>query len=58
MQVICIVCGGEHESHPAVCDPKGMERQIAKLGARTWNRLTRPRMTDDLREFIRQQSRR
>ena len=38
----CVVCGGDHVPHPAVCDPEGMQRQIAKLGARTWNRLTRP----------------
>jgi hypothetical protein len=36
----CIVCGGDHQPHPLMCDDAGMERQIKKLGARRWNQIT------------------
>lgn len=38
----CMVCGGDHEPSTDVCDPDGMDRVIAKIGADKWNRLTRP----------------
>ena len=36
----CIVCGGDHMPSPSTCDVDGMDRQIAKLGAKRWNALT------------------
>jgi hypothetical protein len=36
----CIICGGDHEPHPMMCDDAGMDEQIVRLGARRWNRLT------------------
>lgn len=35
----CILCGGPHEPHPAVCSDEGMDAVIAAVGARKWNRL-------------------
>lgn len=36
----CIVCGGDHQPSAAACDPDGMDREIARLGAKRWNALT------------------
>jgi hypothetical protein len=36
----CIVCGGDHQPAPLVCDPAGMDREIKRMGARRWNRIT------------------
>jgi hypothetical protein len=36
----CILCGGDHEPSAARCDELGMDREIARLGARRWNRLS------------------
>jgi hypothetical protein len=36
----CIVCGGDHQPSSDVCDPEGMDREIARLGAKRWNALT------------------
>lgn len=38
----CLVCGGEHAPKLGVCDDAGMDRQIATMGARQWNRITKP----------------
>jgi hypothetical protein len=37
----CIVCGGEHQPTSAMyCDEDGMDREIARMGSRQWNRIT------------------
>lgn len=36
----CIVCGGDHEPSPSICDSDGMDREAFKLGAKRWNALT------------------
>jgi hypothetical protein len=36
----CIVCGGDHQPSPSVCDSDGMDREIARLGYKRWNALT------------------
>ena len=36
----CIVCGEDHQPSASVCDPDGMDREAAKLGAKRWNYLT------------------
>jgi hypothetical protein len=36
----CIVCGGDHQPCASVCDPDGMDREVARLGAKRWNELT------------------
>ncbi len=36
----CIVCGGDHEPRVNACDPEGMDREAARLGAKRWNALT------------------
>jgi hypothetical protein len=36
----CIVCGGDHQPSPSVCDSEGMDREAAKIGAKRWNALT------------------
>lgn len=35
----CMVCGGDHEPNPAVCNSDGMDREIERLGSRRWNRI-------------------
>lgn len=41
MTMRCIVCGGEHQPSSAMyCDEDGMDREIARMGARHWNRIT------------------
>lgn len=40
MAMFCIVCGGDHNPHPADCDAAGMDAQAAKLGSRKWNQIT------------------
>lgn len=42
MVVYCIICGGNHVPDVKTCkaNPTGMEKQIKKLGARLWNRLS------------------
>lgn len=37
----CIVCGGAHRPTGAMsCDEDGMEREIKRMGAQLWNRIT------------------
>jgi hypothetical protein len=36
----CLVCGGDHQPSPTVCDSEGMDRQAERMGARRWNRIT------------------
>jgi hypothetical protein len=37
----CIVCGGPHQPmSPFYCDEDGMEREITRMGAPLWNRIT------------------
>lgn len=41
-KVYCIVCSGEHQpTSPMVCDEDGMDREIARMGAQRWNRITK-----------------
>jgi hypothetical protein len=40
-EVRCIVCGGDHlPTSPMICDEDGMDREIARMGNRLWNRIT------------------
>ncbi len=35
----CIVCGGDHQPKSDLCDPEGMDKEIARLGLKhAWNK--------------------
>ena len=35
----CMICGTDHQPG-GQCDDAGMDRQIERMGARRWNRIT------------------
>lgn len=40
MTLRCIACGTDHDPTETKCSDEGMGRQIARMGARQWNRIT------------------
>ena len=48
----CILCGGDHEPHPARCDDEGIDREIARMGARRWNQLANQAQRQANKEII------
>ena len=48
----CIVCGGDHQPRADVCDPAGMDREAARMGAKRWNAITAQVMRLSLKKAL------
>ncbi len=50
----CIVCGGDHQPSATVCDLDGMDREIARMGAKKWNAITSQVMRPGLKKVLKE----
>lgn len=49
----CILCGGDHHpGEPSACDPDGIDREIQRMGARLWNRISGQVMRPSFKKLL------